>query len=73
MELENAAQVIDALGGNVEVAKLTDRSDSGVVWEWRRKNRMPPHAFLVMNAALKARGLKAPASLWGQIEPEQAA
>lgn len=71
--LLTASDVIDALGGNVEVAKLTNRKDSGVVWNWRASGRLPANTYLAMSKALMAKGKKAPATLWGQIEPERAA
>lgn len=67
--LTNAEAVIDALGGNVEVAKITSRKDSGVVWNWRKAGKLPSDTFLVLSAELESRGLAAPASLWGIVDP----
>jgi hypothetical protein len=69
--LYSASDVIDALGGNVETAKLTNRKDSGVVWNWRKAGRLPRDTFLIISAELERVGKYAPPSLWGMAEPEQ--
>lgn len=72
LPLENAKQVIDALGGRALVVTLTDAKNTNVVGNWERDGEFPARLFLLMSAALKERGYKAPAKLWGQVEPEAA-
>ena len=67
--LTDAEAVIDALGGNVEVAKMTSRKDSGVVWNWRKSGRLPADTFLIISEELERLGKKAPPSVWGIAEP----
>lgn len=57
--------VIDALGGNADVAKLCKVSPRAVSnWrEWGR-NSFPTETYLIINHALTSRGLSAPVSLW---------
>lgn len=71
-ELTTTAEVIDALGGVSEVAKLTGRS-YGAAFNWRGFVRFPADTFVVMQAALKAIGCSAPISLWGMVpaRPEE--
>lgn len=66
MELKSASAVIEALGGLSPVATLTRRKTPQVVWNWKDKNQFPPNTYVRMTSALKERGLKAPAKLWGQ-------
>lgn len=65
-KLKTSSDVIDALGGLTAVARLTGAS-SGAVWNWRQRG-FPSQTFLILTAALTARGLKAPASLWRMRE-----
>lgn len=67
-DLKTAEDVIDALGGLPALAKLTGRKDSGVPWNWKAAGRFPPNTFLLMQGALRARGYRAPAELWGMLE-----
>ncbi len=66
--LITTSAVIDALGGTQAAARLTGRLKSAVS-NWRQTERFPPNTYLAMTAALAAKGLFAPAWLWGQ-EPE---
>lgn len=67
MELSTAGEVMDALGGNAGVAKLTN-STLKAVWNWRKDNYFPSDTFVVLKCALADRGIDAPASLWGMRE-----
>lgn len=62
-----AAQVIEALGGFTEVARLTSRSYSAP-FNWRADSRFPPTLFLLMSRALLDKGIIAPAKLWSMEE-----
>jgi len=67
--LTTSAAVIDRLGGNTEVAKITG-ARAKTVSMWRTVERgFPPETYAVLSAALAARNLQAPLSLWKQIEP----
>lgn len=59
--------VIEALGGTQAVARLTGRGDTAP-YNWRYHARFPPNTYLALITALAARGLHAPAWLWG-MEP----
>jgi ABC-type hemin transport system substrate-binding protein len=72
LELTTANDVIDKLGGNQAVAKLTNRKPNAVS-NWRSFDAFPPDTFLVLTAALRERGESAPVSLWRMVEPAQAA
>ncbi len=70
--LDTTAQVIDALGGIAEVAKLTGRNYDAVE-KWRNaRGVFPPSTFLVMTKALQQRGASAPLSLWRMANPDAA-
>jgi hypothetical protein len=66
--LNSTSDVIDALGGIEAVARLTRRGETAP-FNWRRNRLFPANTYLAMTSALTARGLFAPAWLWGQ-EPE---
>lgn len=66
--LETTAQVIDAVGGPAEAAKITGRKYSAA-WNWTKAEAFPANTYLVLQSALEARGLHAPASLWRMDEP----
>lgn len=63
-QLQTAAEVMDALGGNTGVSKLTGGSASRVS-NWRVFGRFPPSFYFLMTEELAAKGYRAPASLWG--------
>lgn len=67
-ELETAAEVMDALGGNAAVADLTG-SRATAVSNWRSFGKFPAKFYVLMTDELRRRGLRAPALLWGMTEP----
>ena len=70
-DLKTTSAVMDALGGNSAVAKLTG-SKPTAVWNWRTFDKFPSNTYAVMIEALQERGKTAPASLWGMKQPEGA-
>jgi hypothetical protein len=66
--LNSIEEVIEALGGNREVAALTGRRSLHAVSMWKNRNSFPSSTLLIMRAALKARGKSAPSKLWGVPE-----
>lgn len=71
--LETVDDVIDALGGPVEVAKKIGGRKRRAIWEWKRKGRMAASAYPAMVAMLGKLGMTAPPELWGIHIPEEAA
>lgn len=71
-ELQTAGDVIDKLGGTAATARLTGRKDQHVS-NWRAAGKLPAKTFLILKAELRARGVDAPARLWGINEPMGAA
>lgn len=65
--LDSTEAVVHALGGWGAVAELTGKR-YGTAWQWKR-NGFPADTYLVLQAALRERGLEAPPSLWGMVEP----
>ena len=63
--LVTTSAAIDALGGTMAVARLTGRVKSAP-FKWRKRGRFPPATYLMMTAALAAKGVFAPAWLWSQ-------
>jgi hypothetical protein len=66
-EILTASEVMDALGGNTGVRMLTG-STANAVSNWRAFGTFPSSTYVVMLAALNARGKTAPASLWKMRE-----
>lgn len=66
-ELSTTADVIDALGGNIAVAELTECTDSKSPSNWRSWEAFPPKTYVVMQRALAERGCTAPPSLWKMV------
>lgn len=62
--LKTASEVIDALGGTAEVARLTDSSLQSVS-NWRASGRLARSTFMVMGEALAEIECEAPPRLWG--------
>lgn len=70
--LKTRADVIDALGGTMEVAAELDATYRAV-HNWRRfSNHIPPMYYPYMLGRLHKMGLTAPASMWGIYEPSKA-
>lgn len=65
-ELGTTKDVMDALGGTAEVAKLTKRTYNAA-HNWRAFSTFPSNTYVAMNGALDEKGLRAPASLWGMV------
>jgi hypothetical protein len=69
-KLETTSQVIDALGGNVPVAELTD-SKPNAVSNWRGFETFPPNTYVVLTHALAQIGKTAPTKLWRMKLPAE--
>jgi hypothetical protein len=69
--LQSAAEVIDELGGIAAVAALIGTTYRAAA-NWKSFNAFPPKTFIALTSALEAKGLCAPASLWGMIGVEAA-
>ena len=66
--LSTVDDVIDALGGTYETARLLDLKYPQPVSQWRKRARLPADKFLIMQSELEKRGKTAPPELWG-IKP----
>jgi len=66
--LESVDAVINELGGNTAVSRITGVPTSQAVWQWRNRGLMPPRFYLLMKTALEARNCSASPSLWGMVE-----
>lgn len=66
--LRTTKDVIEALGGTKQVALMTGR-EYPAAFNWRSFETFPPDTYLVLTAALAARGFSAPPSLWRMIAP----
>lgn len=71
-ELSTTAEVVDALGGYLAVAEIT-QSKPKAVSNWPRFETFPSNTYVALTAALLAKGKTAPATLWGMkaASPEQ--
>lgn len=69
--LSTTSEVIDALGGTAEVARLTGRKLNAAS-NWHQFQTFPPDTFLTMQEALSDIGIKAPAWLWRQAPKKKA-
>lgn len=62
--LSTTSEVMDELGGNPVVARLTGSTPKAVS-NWRSAETFPANTYVALTSALKAKGKTAPASLWG--------
>jgi len=67
-ELSTTAEVVDALGGYLAVAEIT-QSKPKAASNWPRFDTFPANTYLALTKALLAKGKTAPASLWGMKIP----
>jgi hypothetical protein len=63
-KLQTVDAVIEALGGTFKVAELVDLRPQAVS-QWRARGQIGKGNYVIMTKALEAKGLVAPASLWG--------
>jgi hypothetical protein len=72
VDLTTAGQVIDALGNRTVMSLTGNEGKPTVISNWRVSNRFPAKTYVVMTTALAQIGKRAPAALWGMVEPERA-
>jgi hypothetical protein len=70
-QLHTVEEVISELGGFEVVKELTGRRGNFTVPMWKHREKFPPNTFILMKAALEAKGASAPASLWGMPSPAE--
>lgn len=68
-ELQTASEVIEALGGHRATSILTRRKGTAV-YNWGYNNKLPPDTYFAIIDPLNAKGMTAPKTLWGMVEPE---
>lgn len=68
-QLRSPQEVIEALGGLKAVAAMTGRSYSSASRWQASAAKFPPSTYVVLQQALVAGGMTAPASLWGMQVP----
>lgn len=68
-ELTTARAVIDRLGGEEALQKLTSRKYNAI-FNWRVINKFPANTFTLFQDELHKRGCTAPRSLWGMMNAE---
>lgn len=68
--LETVDEVIDAVGGTAEAAKLAGIKPPGVS-NWRSRGRIPPDKSMIIAETLKAFGKTASPTVFG-FEPAEA-
>lgn len=71
-ELSTAREIMEKLDGADGIARLTGSKPKAVL-NWKYFNRFPSRTFLVLNEALREKGFRAPASLWGMAESDRMA
>ncbi|WP_338826747.1 hypothetical protein [Bradyrhizobium sp. 27S5] len=69
-KLSTAAAVVDAVGGTFKAAEIADCKPPAISNAIAR-GRLPSPTFLIFEAELAERGLKAPPELWGIRSPRR--
>jgi len=69
-QLRTTTAVMDALGGNHAVGRLTGRT-ANAANNWRHFKSFPSNTYLILTGALKAKGYTAPPSLWRMVGADQ--
>lgn len=62
-DYHTTSDVIEALGGNMAVARVLNASPQAVS-NWRRFDTFPSNTYVALSAALRAIDKSAPPSLW---------
>jgi hypothetical protein len=70
-ELTTAKAVIEKLGGEEALQKLTSRKYNAI-FNWRVINKFPANTFTLFQDELRKLGCTAPASLWGMMNADSA-
>jgi hypothetical protein len=68
-QIKTVADVIDALGGRVPVAKMFGVTQNAVS-QWKTRG-FPPETYVAFTCALRKRRLSASASLWQMREIQE--
>lgn len=68
--LETTGEVIEAVGGPAKAAEITGRKYTAA-WNWTKAETFPSNTYLSLQAALREKGMTAPASLWRMREPAE--
>jgi hypothetical protein len=63
-KLATTIEVIDQLGGNMEVANMIESTHHKAVANWRYFGIFPANTYLVLKKELRKRGYNAPDQLW---------
>ena len=63
-KLCTVSDVVDALGGNLEVAAITGVKHTSSVSNWKKFGKLPAKTHKVLQEALHERSMKAPDDLW---------
>lgn len=71
-QINSTGKVIEALGGDAELARRLRVKDVRVVWNWRERG-FPRWTYLLLKAELEADGKTAPDRLWGMGRPTRVA
>jgi len=66
--IQTATEIIDLLGGNAAVAKLT-ATTAKAVSNWRSYDRFPANTYLLLKSELVRLGHSAPDHLWSMRMP----
>jgi hypothetical protein len=68
-QLKTFDEVVEALGGPREVARICDDQDTSAVCNWKtRRERFPTKYYKEMMKALRKQRYTAPDDLWGFYE-----
>lgn len=67
-QLSSIEEVISELGGFDAVKELTHKNADSSVRMWKTRGMFPAKSYLIMKAALHAKGADAPDSLWNMAE-----
>lgn len=68
--LTTVAEVLEALGGTSAVAAIVGSKYSSI-WMWKKSPTLPTRTYLILKEALEEKGLSAPSTLWGMLDPSE--
>lgn len=68
-KISTVDDLVEALGGRPEAAKVLEAGGANVVWNWQGRGKIPTRLYLRHKEILDGRKIIAPSSIWFEGVP----